>query len=92
MSNAEFKKQYGIKSFKDLEDMVNNNLVYYKYQKKISGYRISNRKGIATIYYKKQQFKFELANIYNKDIDVIIQMIEEIILKRERLEKEKVGV
>lgn len=92
MNNAEFKKQYGIKSFNDLSDIVNNNLIYYKYQKKINGYKISNRKGIVTIYYKKQQFKFELAKIYNKDIDVIIHTIEEIILKREKLGKEKVGV
>lgn len=92
MNNAEFKKQYGIKSFNDLSDIVNNNLVYYKYQKKISGYKISNRKGIVTIYYKKQQFKFELAKIYDKDINVIINRMEEIILKRKEINKEKVGV
>lgn len=77
MANIEFIKKYGKRNFISICQSIENNLIYYKYKKQISGYSISNRKGIVKIFYKKEVFKFEIADIYKDNAETLQEKMEQ---------------
>lgn len=65
MTNGEFIKTYGKAEFYDLKDYVYQRLTILKMDKKLKGFRISNRKGRAQIFLNNGQTVFrEFAYIW----------------------------
>src|SRR5690554_6938559 len=81
-----FIDKYGYNSYKDMNDFIVDNLTILKYQRKISGYKISSSKNYAIIYLpynrsKKEQryVNINLIKLYNllrNDFNIFSHYIE----------------